>query len=150
MADRTLDEFSKVMAALGVTVVEGAGELVRKVALAADQAVVVATPVDTGAARSNWLVSLNVPDSRVVPAYSRGAGGSTASANTQAALEQARQKAAGFRAGVGGAIVITNNLAYIDRLNSGWSAQAPAGFVERAVLTAAQAVTNFTIMRRGR
>jgi hypothetical protein len=35
---------------------------------------------------------------------------------------------------------ITNNLPYIVRLNQGYSAQAPAGYVEQGVLAARRAI----------
>ncbi len=42
-------------------------------------------------------------------------------------------------------IYITNNLPYIRRLNDGYSKQAPAGFVERAVLIGRKMRKNFKI-----
>lgn len=100
-------------------------------ALAVDQTVVMATPVDEGRARANWQVQAGIAPSNVIPPYAPGEGGSTSAQNTQAALEQG--KIAISTAAPGQEIHITNNLPYIGALNDGHSAQAPANFVEQAV-----------------
>jgi len=133
-----LSEFSRRITLRGRKIAEGADALTRKVALAADQAVVMGTPVDTGRARSNWIAALGGPASEVIEAYAPGEEGSTEAANTQAALDQGAAVISGYRSGQ--EIHITNNLPYIQRLNDGYSAQAPANFVEQAVMEAAQVV----------
>jgi len=122
----------------GRRVEENANALKRKAALAVDATVVLATPVDTGRARSNWQASLGAPATGTREAYSPGTGGATGGANAAAAQEQA--KAVIARSQPEQAIHITNNLPYIGRLNEGWSAQAPAGFVQTAVLRGIAAV----------
>ena len=134
-----LSEFSRRITLRGRKVTEGADALTRRVALAADQAVVMGTPVDTGRARSNWIVALGAAPSQTIEAYSPGEAGNTEAANTQAALDQGEAVIRGYR-GEGQEIHITNNLPYIQRLNDGYSAQAPANFVEQAVLEAVQVV----------
>lgn len=124
--------FSTRMAVLGQTIETNASKLKRKVAVQVDGAVVLATPVDTGRARANWQVELNnVPDGTLPEPNSAAEG-------TRAALDNAKSTIA--RAQPGDTIVIVNNLPYIQRLNDGWSAQAPANYVEKAVLVGAQAV----------
>jgi len=125
----------------GAAVSANADALTRRVALAVDSAVVLATPVDTGQARSNWQVSLGSPQTGTIPPYSPGQGGSSAGANAQAAIDQGNRVIASRTAGVD--IHITNNLDYIDELNNGKSLQAPAGFVEEAVLVGVQTVNQF-------
>ena len=134
----SLSEFSRRITIRGRKVAEGADALTRKVALAADQAVVFGTPVDTGRARSNWIAAIGSAPSSVIDAYSPGEAGSTEAANTQAAIDQAESVIRGYN--YGEEIHITNNLPYIQRLNDGYSAQAPANFVEQAVLEAVQVV----------
>lgn len=108
--------------------------LIRKVALAVDTAVVIATPVDEGRARSNWQVTVDAPAQGVIDAYEPGSEGSTGGANAQAAIDQAEEAIKEYEGGKpSSAIYISNNLPYIARLNDGWSAQAPAGFVEKGV-----------------
>lgn len=127
-----LRSFSKTMKLIGANISTNADVLVRKVALAVDSTVVLATPVDTGQARSNWQVSLDQPEQATIPAYDPGKGGSTAQSNTDKAIEQGKQVIGSYKGGVD--ICIANNLDYIDDLNNGKSTQAPAGFVEEAVL----------------
>jgi hypothetical protein len=112
--------------------------LIRKVALAADQAVVSQTPVDTGRARSNWIVQIGSAYTGTIGPRSPGSRGSTGADNIQGSLSQAQAEIATYTQGE---IHITNNLPYIERLNNGWSAQAPSGYVEAAVLAAVNAVT---------
>ncbi len=90
------------------------------------------TPVDTSQALSNWQVNLNDPASDKIPPYYPGEQGSTQRASAQAALQAARAVLRGKKPG--DTIYLSNVLPYIKRLNNGYSAQAPAGFVERAVL----------------
>ena len=133
-----LSDFSRRITLRGRRVAEGADALTRKVALAADQAVVSGTPVDTGRARSNWFAAIGGPASSVIDAYAPGESGGTEAANTQAALNQAEAVISGYNSGQ--EIHLTNNLPYIQRLNDGYSAQAPANFVEQAVMEAVQVV----------
>lgn len=136
MAD--LRSFANRMRRHAANVERNANALVRKAALAVDATVVLATPVDTGRARSNWQASLDGPARGTREAYAPGTAGNTAAANTQAAQDQAKAVIAAQRPGQ--AIHITNNLPYIGRLNDGHSAQAPAGFVQTAVLRGLAAV----------
>jgi len=119
---------------------ERVDRVVRETALICDRDLVLGTPVDTGRARSNWQVSVGVGETEAIPAYAEGDAGSTGAANAQAALAQG-QAAIGSRQ-PGQSIFITNNLPYIGRLNDGYSAQAPAGFVQVAVQNAVEFVRN--------
>lgn len=138
MAD--LRQFAGRIRVMGKRLEENADALTRKTALAVDGAVVIATPVDEGRARSNWQVNLDGPAQGTIPAYEPGQEGSTGGANSRAAVEQGKSVIGQYKGGTGSAIHITNNLPYIKRLNDGWSGQAPAGFVEKAVLVGVAAV----------
>jgi hypothetical protein len=83
------------------------------------------TPVDTGHARSNWIPS--------VGQHHRGVAGSRESVN-HSAQENGVGSVLQYRLRQG-AVFVTNNVPYILRLNAGSSAQAPAGFVDKAVAT---------------
>lgn len=91
-----------------------------------DQTLVVSTPVDTGAARSNWIPSLGFPSDSIVSP--RGIADAIGEARTVQATYEREDPDQAARP-----IYITNNLKYVPRLNQGWSRQAPAGFVQRAV-----------------
>jgi hypothetical protein len=114
------------------------------------------TPADTGEALSNWIVTLDAPAlgglifSPFVPSpKGRMKSGVwvhavdpsiTARANIPQTLEagmsviQTKQP--------GQSIFITNNAPQIEILNQGSSKQAPAGFVERAIILGEQVVKN--------
>lgn len=112
-----LNQFSKRMGVLANQIPENADKLVRRVSVAADQAVVMATPVDTGLARSNWVATLDTAFTGVV-----------AEPNTNS-MEQARGAIARYNGDVHASVHLTNNLDYIEKLNEGHSMQAPAGYV---------------------
>jgi len=141
---KTLNQFSIDFTLAALQITENIDEGVRKVALAIDQAVVIATPVDTGRARSNWLVTVGSQSETDIPPYVPGSQGSTAGPNVQKALDQAKAAVAAYKGA--GAIFITNNLPYIQRLDEGWSKQAPAGYVSRAAEAAAKAVGSLSIL----
>lgn len=124
----------------GKRVESQASIIVKKTALAIDAELVISTPVDTGRARSNWTLTLDnpPPPDETYDAYSPGESGSTGAANAQAAMEQARTAISDRREGQ--EVHLSNNLPYIGRLNEGWSAQAPAGFIERAMAAGRAAV----------
>jgi len=88
----------------------------RKIALDIDSSVILGTPVDTGRARGNWFTTIGNPSSAV------SAGGSAGKAMGQLNAAVAQLK-------LGDTIWMANNLPYINRLENGWSKQAPAGMV---------------------
>lgn len=103
------------------------------------------TPVDTGAAVSNWQVGIGASPSSVLPPFAPGKEGSTAATNRIAMLEAGLAKLAGYKSGVGKAVHIVNNAKHIGSLNNGHSKQAPANFVEMAVQAGRTAVHNLRI-----
>ena len=125
----SLKDLSGKMRRLAKTIPVNVQRNLRQTVLVIDQAVVLGTPVDTGRARSNWIVGTG-PSTKAIDAYVPGKSASTAAANVQAAINQARNFLDATDASV---IYISNNLDYIQHLNEGSSAQAPAGFIEAAV-----------------
>jgi hypothetical protein len=104
-------------------------KIIRKVALSVDQAVVLATPVDKGRARGNWIVSRGSPEKSETGKLDKSGAG---------ALSQGRSVIGGAQ--FGEIIWISNNVPYIGRLNEGSSKQAPSGFVEKAIQAGVEAV----------
>lgn len=90
-----------------------------------DKQLRLATPVDTGHARANWVPSVGSPH------------GTEESGESGHADGVARVLAFKLTDGV---LWVSNATPYIHRLNYGHSKQAPAGFVERAVDVAFQNV----------
>lgn len=99
---------------------------VRLTALAVYGQVVKLTPVDTGRARGNWWVGLNVVPSTAFPAETKAEGASL----QRAALADAQQQIDAYKNDH--ILYVSNNLPYIRKLNEGSSMQAPANFVESA------------------
>lgn len=131
-----LATFSLRIRALGSEIAQRTDETVRQAALAIDQAVVLSTPVDTGRARSNWIVQLGSDSNETREPLPVGA-----------VLSEAAAKISEYKGGT--EIHITNNLPYINRLNEGHSAQAPAGFVETATQIAFEAVRKSKLLGGG-
>lgn len=124
-----MSDLKGILNKAGANVTANADRLVRRCALATDAAVVIATPVDTGRARSNWQVELGQAAQGVVDVPDKSG---------QSAISQGKRVIDTYKSGT--SINLTNNLPYIERLNDGWSAQAPAGFVEKAVQVGVNAV----------
>lgn len=95
-------------------------QLCQRIALDIDQRLVLATPVDTGRAQSNWLASIGSPRNDEVGARDAGSAIAEAAGVINAAPDFPL-------------IYLSNNLPYIRRLNEGSSKKAPAEFVETAV-----------------
>jgi len=108
-----------------VELTEYTSQEMRKLGILADQAIVSATPFDTGRAKSNWLMSLGTPDESI--------NESSISLNGSYSTQLAASVLSSYPADSLPDIWICNNLPYIARLNDGWSQQAPAKFVEVAI-----------------
>lgn len=106
--------------------------LVRSTVLNIHSGAVDDTPVNTGRARSNWIVTLGKPWAGYNPPFAPGTmlgKGEKANAGAVkvmgAAVVTARQE--------GTSVFITNNAPYIGLLNQGKSPQSPPGFIEAAI-----------------
>lgn len=121
--------FAQRMLVIAKNVSLNSDALTRKVALAVDGAVVIATPVDTGRARSNWIVEIGSASNDINEEF--GPHNSNGALGTRRALDQGAATIGTYQKGE--VIHITNNLPYIEALNDGTSAQAPANFVQEAV-----------------
>lgn len=99
---------------------------------------VTATPVKTGLARSNWVVSLGSPASGRVPVRSE-----VDTVNSGAATARTVDPDVPDR-------WITNNVDYVPLLNAGSSRQAPAGYVEKAIDKGVRVAVRETAARLGK
>lgn len=130
-----LGGFAKKMRKASKVVLLNADKLVREVAETILQHVVSDTPIDTGQAKSNWIVAIDTPSSSTRGPYSPGKKGSTSLENLIATVEMGSQKLSAYSNGH--VIHITNNLDYISGLNDGSiSKQAPPDYVQKAILEA--------------
>ena len=114
---------------------DGAAKAARNSALSVVRTVVRTTPVDTGKARSNWVASVGAPDlsERAIRAPSE-------------VIDEERENLneGAIKAQIAGRDVVEIHVAnggekvpYLDRLNQGSSRQAPAGFVQAALVAGA-------------
>ena len=90
----------------------------RLIGLKVLRGVVLKTPVDTGRARANWQLSINIPKTDIV--NSKQKAGAKAITDGNRTLKTIK---------LGEDIYITNNLPYIGVLERGHSKQAPRGMV---------------------
>jgi len=104
------------------------------------------TPVDTGAAVSSWEASNGAPLPQSNNPHAPGRHGSTRNENVRATIAKGNQVIA--QAAPGTPIHITNGIEYIGDLNNGTSKQAPAGFVESAILVGRRKARNAKVIKR--
>lgn len=116
-----------------------------KITLDATANLIEDTPKKTGWARANWIPSIARPAPPVTGSQTRDDAGRFAGraagsvGQAQAAQQSGMTEVAGYRSLEQGKLMVTNNTAYIQRLNDGSSTQAPSGFVQSAILRALQA-----------
>ena len=130
----TLGGFAQKMRKASKAVLTNTDKLVKEIACDVLAIVVNDTPVDVGTAKSNWHVGIDNAPSMVQSAYDPGEKGSTEISNIEQAIAQGEAVIATYAGSQ--EIHITNNLDYINDLNSGSSNQAPPGYVQDAVLEA--------------
>jgi hypothetical protein len=105
------DEVSRVSRIIGINI---------------DRRVVNETPFDTTSAKRSWLVSVGQPDNRVVDVDEGDV--------STAALQAIEIGAANInQAKAYDTIYIQNLQPYIERLNEGWSEQAPAKYIDSII-----------------
>jgi hypothetical protein len=119
-------EFGRRIALRGRGVRQEVERAIRKATLRADQVAVLATPVDTGRARANWIASTLAPADRA---------DNDPDPSGQKAVTQAAAVVASYKLEFG-SIYLTNNVEYIVPLENGHSAQAPAGMTQQAIAAA--------------
>jgi Tfp pilus assembly protein FimT len=106
-------------------------KIFRATCLAILRDVVMLTPVDTGRAKGNWQVTINVPAQGVLDFEDPTGVGAIAKATTFLATLEA-----------GTTFVLTNNLEYILYLEDGTAKIAPFGMVKRTVAKYESIVAN--------
>jgi hypothetical protein len=96
--------------------------LIRKIGGKVLRGVVFKTPVDTGRARGNWIVSHGEPAQGETGLVDRGSGTDRRATIGEGDLELRKTE-------VGTTVWISNNVPYIRKLEHGHSGQAPEGMV---------------------
>lgn len=89
------------------------------------------SPVDKGTFRANWQIGETTAPGDTVPW--EGGEDRVTNGNRAASAAMGRELPKIAKLGPFTISWIANNLSYAERLNNGWSEQAPANFVERIV-----------------
>lgn len=110
-------------------------KVVRTATLELFSGIIKSTPVDTGRARGNWQTSVGQPQ-----------GGTLERTGMEAALTEVQ---ATVPEGAGQLVYLSNNLPYIERLENGWSQQAPIGMVRINVDRVRQMLATLAARNRG-
>ena len=126
-------DLDKFAARIGVEV----GTVVKKLSFDIFADVVGGTPVDTGRAMNNWVISVGSP-SRVVHEEGGSAGSIEASKAGNATTTLA--SVTNFDT-----VWISNNLPYIGALEEGSSKQAPSGWVAAAIQNNLRQLARFAL-----
>lgn len=113
--------FEDQIRAFGMKTSKAHDKIVRDTTIALFTNVITETPVDEGAAKGSWQTTVNTP-----------AGGHVVRTDPsgRAAIVEVESNTP---VGAGQITCLTSNLAYIERLENGWSMQAPNGMVRRNV-----------------
>jgi hypothetical protein len=114
----------------------------RLIMLSADRRLVRSNPVDTGRSRSSWLPSVNASrDDSII------AEKDAAPSSIKRPPGETPDVIYPLESPVPIKLFLTNNVNYIEKLNEGHSPQAPAGFVQAAVIRAVRDVKKGTTQR---
>lgn len=97
-------------------------KVMRQVSIKLFSAIIKASPVDTGRFRMNWMASGGTPASGVTDATDKS--GNIATGNATSFV---------LKAAYWHEFTLANNLPYAQRLEYGWSQQAPQGMVRTNV-----------------
>lgn len=142
------EDFAKRVRGRTKDIPQNVWNIMRVLALSIHRELVLATPVDTGRARSNWRVGVGRTPSKEIEPYAPGEKlGIAERANAQAAIDAAHQRLA-LPSQKPRNIFIGNKVPYLWRLNTGFSSQASPGFIQKSILRGVAAVdsTEFTIL----
>lgn len=151
MATRDFSQMEEVMNRRATQVNARIDRAVSLLATQVGKAVVEATPVDTGKARSNYIANLNRRFASVIPPRFPGKKlGRGETANAIAAINQIRREVLSFKSIQKNVLFIVNNTPYlVPYLNiAGRSPQARPGFLQRAVASARTTLRNYKLLPR--
>jgi hypothetical protein len=121
MAIEGLNEFLNELKKQGANIADVVKDLQTRLVLDIHNKLILSNPVDTGTSRYSWIITQSSPSTRV-PAKGKYSWQQAQSRQNAVKSIQAY-----------GVTYITNNQSYIERLNRGYSKQAPAGWIEECV-----------------
>ena len=127
---------------LGLAIIAEINKAIVKMVGRIDSGIVSANPVDTGRSRSNWIITLNNPTSALT--IGEDQGDSASPIGPELALSQGVNALKSRKPG--DTIYLQNNTSYIEKLNNGSSAQAPANFVQKAIMEGIRSLKNTKVV----
>jgi len=147
----TPEQFVVELNRIALSIEPNVASVMRRVVGQLLEDVVRGTPVDTGAARSNWHVSLGSPASGVIEPYSPGEKlGIGENANANAAIAAGLASLRGITENnLEQPVVVSNTVFYIDALRRGTSRQQPVDWVDLAMKRAATSLRLTNLLQRG-
>lgn len=98
--------------------------VIRRIAIECFRRIILGTPVDEGRARGNWQCTTGSMAGGTVENLDKTGAATIAAMTSEVSGWTPKDDLPAF---------ITNNLPYIQRLNEGWSKQAPANFIDQVV-----------------
>ena len=104
----------------------------RKITLELFSNVILKSPVDTGRFRANWNCSIGSMDKSTSAATDKEGSG---------AIGRVRAEVTKYTLD-GRSIYLANSLPYAERLENGWSDQAPQGMVRLSIIETNNAISN--------
>jgi hypothetical protein len=103
---------------------EQAELVAKKIAIELFSRVIEKSPVDTGRFRANWNCSISSPDLSTSESTDPSGSGAISKATSTVVSYTLNDQS----------VFLTNNLPYAERLENGWSKQAPNGMVRLSVM----------------
>ena len=117
-----------------------AEKALKRAGQAVAQAVVKFTPVDTGQARANWRAFIQQPLPQFAPQLGK------TDRNGSATIEEMKSLIGSSRLKPGQTIWISNVLPYIEKLENGYSLQAPGGMTTMAIQAGMKELRNAKVL----
>ena len=115
--------FGKDLGRFQVDAIGATEKTVRGTAIALWKAVILDSPVDSGRFRGNWFASSTTPETKVTTNIDKAGAVSVSRATTEVLTASDWEN-----------MWLANNLPYSERLEFGWSNQAPSGVVRTNVI----------------
>jgi hypothetical protein len=97
---------------------------IRKIAIEVFSRIIFGTPVREGRARGNWQATIGTPAQGILDVVDPAGNATVQAMIAEVSKWTPEDDLPAF---------ITDNLPYIQRLNEGWSKQAPANYIEQVI-----------------
>jgi hypothetical protein len=136
-AKATFGDYAKQLRIYAKEAPKAPRSYIKNLALAINHTLVMATPIRSGRAKTNWQVGINYPPGGYLLEFPTHPQPGIYLEDVAAQLVNNESIIKGFSSG---RIFIINNAPYIGRLNEAYSTQAPAGYIESAIANAKEGI----------